>query len=197
MNLGLRSFRPNVFERINGFVQRTQKGGRMYWRSAESLFCGSLGTWKNLWKKLHPASLRWIFFKWTLWILAVFSFGQAVSAVQINGHSLQFCYQIRTSMSLCNFSCLRKRGHSRQEGFLDGVADGFVDFLPSLPFPDFSWGVSVCWPFTLSWNAVFVRAEECTCTGLFILRWEFTVAGVVQSSSYTVMFWLFNEAKRR
>lgn len=41
-------------------------------------------------------------------------------------------------MSLCNFKCLRKRGHSRQEVFLDGVAGNFVDFLPSLPFPNFS-----------------------------------------------------------
>lgn len=41
-------------------------------------------------------------------------------------------------MSLCNFRCLRKKGHSRQEGFLDGVADSFVDFLPSSAFAGFS-----------------------------------------------------------
>lgn len=165
MNLGLCSFRPGVFERINGFVQRAQKGGRMYWGSAERLFCDSSGTWKKSLKEATSSNIKLDFLKWTLWILAVFSFDQALSAVQINGHSLQFHYQIRTSMSLCNFRCLGKRGQSRQEGFLNGVADGFVDFLPSLPFPDFSWGVCVCWTFTLSWNPVLVRAEECMCTG--------------------------------
>lgn len=89
-------------------------------------------------KEDMSSNIKLDFLKWTLCILAVFSFGQAVSAEQINGHSLQFHYRIRTSMSLCNFRCLRKKGHSRQEGFLDGVADSFVDFLPSSAFAGFS-----------------------------------------------------------
>lgn len=136
VNLGLHSFRPNVFERINGFVQRAEREEECTedQQGHCSVALQEHGKICERYIQQHQAG----FFEIDI-LNSCCSFlwsGSISSAFE--GNTLQFHYQIRTSMSLFNFRCLRKRGHSRQKGVLSRIADSFVDFLSSLPSADFS-----------------------------------------------------------
>lgn len=175
-------------------MYQAQKGGRMYCESAKVVLWLSTYT-QNHWKEAHPATSLLDFFKTGIvHFQSVLIWSDSLSGVD----KLKL---IAVPLSNQGFrksamSSLQARGvvWARRVSLM-WLLIALLTFL--LFFFSFCWvwaEESVC-VVPLPCHEIQGRGA-CACR-LFILHWGLTVADAVQASSYAVMFWLFNEAKRR